>query len=497
MVVFPLGLKAKSRNFPFMTIAILVFTVIYSVIHMSDIDEQHVAIVNSPEAAELVPARNALLLAKCEITNLKPEECEFLKNLLNASEPQQPIQFMSATHSKLMDHFGPDAGTKVAEIEKIVFQDSFWLKAKDQLLEVPEFDRFRHAHKMTESKRLEWQQAHNTLSRSNLSPRTLFEASVTHAGWLHLVGNMVFFVCLAIAVEERIGALAFLIIYGLSGAFGDFAELQTTKDAWTPLLGASSNISGIAGLFLVLFWHQEMQIWVSAFFIANRVVSVPTKLFIPIFVVANDLFGWLAAGSEVAHLAHMGGTAFGALAGLVWIKLKPLSAEAIFPFEDELLAQARNTQDVSSRLPILAELLWHHPENREALDLSLSTIFSRNVPPWENFDDKTRRFLKRNFNSIFTDRLLRETPEDFVTFIGVIPSDWPLENLIKTVEISKLQAAISAAESVNKIAIASRLLKLLCTMTNGQLREQLLDYLHRLSQLKQFHPQIENDSDAA
>lgn len=137
-----------------------------------------------------------------------------------------------------------------------------------------------------------------------------------HAGWLHLVGNMLYLVIFGNNVEDRFGHLRYLAFYLLSGAVATVVFVLPNANSLATVVGASGAIAGVLGAYLVLFPRA-------------RVTSlVPFLFFIPIELPALIVLGlWFVlqldqlrlgdmAGSGVAYLAHVAGFVFGMLVTL-------------------------------------------------------------------------------------------------------------------------------------------------------------------------------------
>ncbi|MEV6795701.1 rhomboid family intramembrane serine protease [Streptomyces sp. NPDC051320] len=143
-----------------------------------------------------------------------------------------------------------------------------------------------------------------------LTPLT---ALFVHAGWVHLLGNMLFLYVFGAMAEERMGRLHFAVFYLAGGyaALGAYALTHTSSDQ--SLVGASGAISAVLGAFLSLFPKA-------------RVTSIfPFLLFLPLrfpaWIVLVFWFAlqWLAArqqhgtGPGVAYTAHLAGFSLGFL----------------------------------------------------------------------------------------------------------------------------------------------------------------------------------------
>jgi membrane associated rhomboid family serine protease len=145
-----------------------------------------------------------------------------------------------------------------------------------------------------------------------------------HAGWLHLLGNMLFLVVFGNNIEDRMRRLPYLIFYlaaGYVAAYGFAASFSTSTQ---PLIGASGAISGVLGAYLVLYPRAKVWSLVPFFFF------IPVRT--PAWFVLGLWFGlqWVysagiatpGAGS-VAYLAHVFGFLFGVLVGFVMRAVGP------------------------------------------------------------------------------------------------------------------------------------------------------------------------------
>ena len=92
------------------------------------------------------------------------------------------------------------------------------------------------------------------------STLTLFTSMFLHAGVWHLLGNMWFLWMFGNMIENALGRLWFLVSYLLCGV-GAVALFQlSAPHSVVPLVGASGAISGVAGIFVVLFPRQRFEL---------------------------------------------------------------------------------------------------------------------------------------------------------------------------------------------------------------------------------------------
>lgn len=142
---------------------------------------------------------------------------------------------------------------------------------------------------------------------------TLVTSSLLHAGWLHLIVNVLYLVVFGPIVEARLGRLRFITLFVAAGVGGALAHALADPASTVPLVGASGAVAGVLGAHLVLEPHGKI------------VTAVPVVVFVEIaelpasFVIALWFAVQVAAvigptagtGSPVAWYAHLGGFALG------------------------------------------------------------------------------------------------------------------------------------------------------------------------------------------
>ena len=147
---------------------------------------------------------------------------------------------------------------------------------------------------------------------------SVLEAMFVHAGWLHLLGNMLFLMIFGNNIEDRFRKLPFLAFYlfcGYVAAYGYAWAFQTSVD---PLLGASGAIAGVLGAYLVLY--PLARVWSLVPFLFFIPLRIPAWLVLGSWFVLQWLYaaGYAASGETgVAYVAHLFGFLAGAVIGLV------------------------------------------------------------------------------------------------------------------------------------------------------------------------------------
>lgn len=143
---------------------------------------------------------------------------------------------------------------------------------------------------------------------------TLVTYQFLHAGWQHVIFNMLFLWVFGDNLEDSLGHLRFAIFFVVCGVAGALVHSAVDPESVTPVIGASGAISGVLGGYLVLFPRARLLVLAFAFI----PVRLPALLVIGTFF-AQDVI-WAAtstpAALSVAVCAHIGGFVTGMV--LVW-----------------------------------------------------------------------------------------------------------------------------------------------------------------------------------
>lgn len=149
---------------------------------------------------------------------------------------------------------------------------------------------------------------------------TLFTSMFLHGGWMHLIGNMLFLWVFADNIEATIGSFRFLIFYFLGGLAAHAAHIYFNWGSGIVTVGASGAISAVMGAYLVMFPTSKVKIWAFIIFFFR----VPAILFLGIWIWQQSVSGMAslevatAETAGVAWWAHIGGFAFGVIAGIYY-----------------------------------------------------------------------------------------------------------------------------------------------------------------------------------
>ena len=142
-----------------------------------------------------------------------------------------------------------------------------------------------------------------------------------HAGWMHVIGNMLYLWIFGDNVEDRMGHVLYLLFYLASGCAAALVQLMINPFSTVPMVGASGAIAGVMGAYFVLYPESRVLtvIFVLVFF---DLVEIPAIFFLGIWFVMQVLNGVGSLGipntaGGTAFWAHIGGFVVGLAVGIV------------------------------------------------------------------------------------------------------------------------------------------------------------------------------------
>jgi rhomboid family protein len=162
-------------------------------------------------------------------------------------------------------------------------------------------------------------------------PITAVSSMFLHAGWAHLLGNMLFLWIFGNNVEDALGRIRFLLLYLVGGLAATTLQTYITLsyaselDGTIPNVGASGAISAVLGAYLVLLPRAKV---LTLILVVLR--EIPAGFFLLVWFGFQLLDGSAALahpdqGGGVAFFAHVGGFVFGALAAKPLQQRQPLA----------------------------------------------------------------------------------------------------------------------------------------------------------------------------
>ena len=144
-------------------------------------------------------------------------------------------------------------------------------------------------------------------------PEGVLTSMFLHAGWAHLLGNMLFLWIFGNNVEDVMGRLRFLVFYLAAGYAAALTQTWVTihysgtAAASVPNVGASGAIAGVLGAYVVLLPHARVVTLVFGF--------LPVPVSALFFLGFWFLFQLWQGGFSLTHPDQSGGVAFAAHVG--------------------------------------------------------------------------------------------------------------------------------------------------------------------------------------
>jgi membrane associated rhomboid family serine protease len=144
---------------------------------------------------------------------------------------------------------------------------------------------------------------------------TLFTSMFLHAGWLHLLGNMLFLYIFGDNVEDVFGHMSYLVFYTVCGLAASFSYIMSLESL-SPIqsvIGASGAISGVLGAYLVLY--PKARILTLVFPV---IVPIPAIIFLGFWFLMQWFYAIFLGEGMIAYWAHIGGFIAGMILALIF-----------------------------------------------------------------------------------------------------------------------------------------------------------------------------------
>ncbi len=206
-------------------------------------------------------------------------------------------------------------------------------------------------------------------------PWTLVTYAFLHAGFMHLLFNMIALFFFGPRLESALGGRRFLGLYFTSLGTAALASLFTPFAA---IVGASGAVFGVLFGFAKYWPRDRIYLW--------AIIPVEARWLI-VLLAAYSIFGGLTGGSGVAHFAHLGGL----VGGWGFLKVMELRSPARRFRKKASPSFGRVTEaDIARWRSIPRESL--HSINREELDRILKKVDEQGP---RSLDPRERQYLER------------------------------------------------------------------------------------------------------
>jgi membrane associated rhomboid family serine protease len=160
---------------------------------------------------------------------------------------------------------------------------------------------------------------------------TVFTSMFLHGGWLHLIGNMWYLWIFGDNVEDRMGAVRYLLFYLAAGAIAALVHAALLPGSPIPTVGASGAIAGVLGAYAHAFPRARVLTLIPVFFFF-QVVAIPALVLLGVWFLIQFISGTISFGSGsggVAWWAHIAGFVFGFVAMGFMNRRRPSRAEVV------------------------------------------------------------------------------------------------------------------------------------------------------------------------
>lgn len=167
-------------------------------------------------------------------------------------------------------------------------------------------------------------------SRAPFAPETLLDilrSMFFHAGWAHLLGNMLYLWIFGDNIEDRLGSVVYLVFYLICGFAAGYAQVLISPNSQVPLVGASGAIAGVLGGYLVLFPGVKVRALIL-FGYFSRLTEISALYVLGFWFILQLFNGVMSLGPDtaeggVAFFAHVGGFVIGAALIFVFKSIFP------------------------------------------------------------------------------------------------------------------------------------------------------------------------------
>jgi len=109
--------------------------------------------------------------------------------------------------------------------------------------------------------------------------RSILTSMFLHAGWAHLLGNMLYLWIFGDNVEDRLGHFWYLVFYLAGGFVAALAHWAINPASIIPTVGASGAIAAVLGAYLVMYPRARVYTFIPiGFFIRLRLLPASVVL---------------------------------------------------------------------------------------------------------------------------------------------------------------------------------------------------------------------------
>ncbi|RYZ56786.1 MAG: rhomboid family intramembrane serine protease [Proteobacteria bacterium] len=339
------------------------------------------------------------------------------------------------------------------------------------------FAAFAKVDRAKDQKTLVAYRADHFLTTENITFTSVALAQVRHSGWSHLLGNLLVFLTFGIYLESRLGPTRYLLAYIVTGSIGLAFNALYFMPPGIPLVGASANISGVMGLFYILFFQARMRMLLYFFWV--RTIFVPVKYALPLIFFVSDLTGALQSLNEsgkggVAHFAHLGGLIAGMAIGWILLKMRPLPAH--FLYESELLAfkQLSDNRQIDQKIFLARDMLTINADNNVVRSATLQAILGRPQILLSPTPNQAHAFLQQHLDSYCAINIKDQQIGNAYRMVGALPLMLPFAHFLGSLGQTNHLLLADYAVAQKNLFLSLRLYDAFILRWNGSEKEASL-----------------------
>jgi membrane associated rhomboid family serine protease len=146
----------------------------------------------------------------------------------------------------------------------------------------------------------------------------LFSALLIHGNWNHWFGNMLLFLLIGPILERKVGGFWFLLMFFISGFLGNLYSIYQLQESQSYLLGASGAVSGLLGVWLMLYPRHQISIIIPIGLYIQR-AKIPIVIILLIWLALQVLLQYVSSVNfPVVWGAHIIGFVSGLILGVIY-----------------------------------------------------------------------------------------------------------------------------------------------------------------------------------
>lgn len=448
MAVIPIGLGTRLRRRPLVTLLIIAAWVAEAVLGAENSRERDESYLRAANTSGLVTAQRQLFQEQCRLSDFSAKICSEDAVLILTGQRQEKsrpsldsMRTELRSAEKVRDRLADCTDSPACHAEKrMIFEFGQNVeKNPSALAGLPSHPQWVAARERFGREVTQLCREHHCLVAGNFNLKSLLLAQFQHSGLNHLLGNTLAFLAFGIFVEQRFPRLIYLLLLLVGGSLGMTASVLFETGGQRILLGGSAMVTTTLGLFFAAFFKANLRLWV---FIPFRweIFNAPVKYTLPYLILLQDVVGMMDSGfaelrsDPVAHVAHLGGMAFGILAGALLVLLNRLPREFLYPLEVQDFRRLRGEKRIRQKLQLANAMIEVNPDNSIAMSEALSdaSAWLQHTPP--QAEPATwmlaKRFVERHGPPFCAMRTRQGEFQGPLTLVARMPHQIPLERFL-------------------------------------------------------------------